>query len=194
MAPSAVRSDDSAPSTPVADLGSPTSDIESPASPLDAPIDAPLPSHLNGGSNGAANGHGGANGVNGSNGVNGANGANGASYANGSAEVPAAEEEEPTPEPKFEPVAIVGMACRLPGGVSDPEEFYQLCVRGRSGWMEMPEERFSKAGYHHPNPDKLGCYNPAGACFLSEDVSLFDAPLFQTSPSGRPSRWIPSTA
>ncbi|CAI4212777.1 unnamed protein product [Parascedosporium putredinis] len=93
--------------------------------------------------------------------LNGSNGSNGVRTANG-----------------YEPVAIVGMACRLPGNASDPEEFYELCCRARSGWCEIPPERWSKAGYYHPNPDKLGAFNPVGGCFLTEDVGLFDAPFF----------------
>jgi acyl transferase domain-containing protein/NADPH:quinone reductase-like Zn-dependent oxidoreductase len=116
------------------------------------------------------------NGTNGANGTNGeTNGTNG-THVNGEAEPEIIE--EPTIPPKYAPVAIIGMACRLPGGASDPENFYQLVCRNRSGWSEIPEERFSKVGYHHPFPDKLGCYNPIGACFLQEDVGVFDAPFF----------------
>jgi hypothetical protein len=75
-------------------------------------------------------------------------------------------------------IAIVGMGCRLPGDVSSPEEFWGLCSRARSGWSEMPKSRFNHAAFHHPNPDKLGCYNPAGGHFLTEDIALFDAPFF----------------
>lgn len=80
--------------------------------------------------------------------------------------------EKPTP------VAIVGMACRLPGQVSSLESFWELCSRGRSGWSEMPESRFKAAGFYHPNPDRVGCFNPKGAHFLEEDVAYFDAPFF----------------
>jgi len=114
--------------------------------------------------------------ANGSNGAaNGVNGANG--LANG-AGAEAGEEGPPPKEPKYAPVAVIGMACRLPGTVSDPEGFYQLICRVRSGWSKIPEDRFSLEGYWHPNTDKLGCYNANGGCFLSEDPGLFDAPFF----------------
>ncbi|KAN0092149.1 BcPKS8, polyketide synthase [Hyaloscypha variabilis] len=70
------------------------------------------------------------------------------------------------------------MGCRLPGDVSTPDEFWELCSRARSGWSEIPKTRFKHEAFHHPNPDKAGCYNPEGAHFLKEDVGLFDAPFF----------------
>ncbi|KAL8372278.1 hypothetical protein RB595_001863 [Gaeumannomyces hyphopodioides] len=115
--------------------------------------------------------------------ANGTNGTTAAKDTNGATSpLPAAAADLPPAAetgPKHEPVAIIGMSCRLPGGASDPEAFYQLCCLGRSGWTPMPPDRFSKDGYHHPNPDRLGCYNPSGGCFLAEDVALFDAPFFK---------------
>ncbi|KAL8339056.1 hypothetical protein RB598_007393 [Gaeumannomyces tritici] len=114
--------------------------------------------------------------------ANGTNGTAAAKDTNGTATTsPLPADLPPTTElgPKQDPIAIIGMSCRLPGGASDPEAFYQLCCLGRSGWTPMPPDRFSKDGYHHPDPDRLGCYNPAGGCFLAEDVALFDAPFFK---------------
>ena len=76
------------------------------------------------------------------------------------------------------PIAIVGMACRLPGGVRSAEEFWQMCARARSGWSEMPQDRFDHGSFYHPNPAKPGAYHAKGAHFLQDDISLFDAPFF----------------
>lgn len=76
------------------------------------------------------------------------------------------------------PIAIVGMSCRLPGNVTTPDEFWELCSRARSGWSEIPKERFENAAFHHPNPGKGGCFNAIGGNFLKEDLGLFDAPFF----------------
>jgi hypothetical protein len=76
------------------------------------------------------------------------------------------------------PIAIVGMSCRLPGNVSTPDEFWELCSRARSGWSEIPKERFENASFYHPNPGKGGCFNAVGGNFLKEDLGLFDAPFF----------------
>ncbi|TLS26126.1 hypothetical protein PpBr36_04235 [Pyricularia pennisetigena] len=129
----------------------------------------------------------GSNGVAGTNGTNSTNGTNGnikTSSQIPTINIPSTQDTRhgklpPPTGPKYEPVAIVGMACRLPGSVSDPEAFYELCCLGRSGWSGIPAHRFSKEGYHHPNPDRLGCFNPVGGCFLSEDVAVFDAPFFK---------------
>jgi hypothetical protein len=76
------------------------------------------------------------------------------------------------------PIAIVGMSCRLPGNISTPDEFWELCSRARSGWSEIPKERFENASFYHPNPGKGGCFNAVGGNFLKEDLGLFDAPFF----------------
>ena len=75
-------------------------------------------------------------------------------------------------------IAIIGMACRLPGEVSTVEEFWDLCARGRSAWSPIPKERFNADAFYHPNQDRPGSFNPTGAHFVKEDVGLFDAPFF----------------
>ena len=80
--------------------------------------------------------------------------------------------------PKPLPIAIVGMSCRLPGNVTTPDEFWELCSRARSGWSEIPKERFDSGSFYHPNPGKGGCFNSLGGNFLKEDLGLFDAPFF----------------
>jgi len=77
-----------------------------------------------------------------------------------------------------EPIAIVGMACRLPGKVSTPGDFYRMLCRKRVGWSKVPPERFNAEGYHHPNPDKKGCFNSRGGYFIKDDISKFDAAFF----------------
>ncbi|PGH05127.1 hypothetical protein AJ79_06875 [Helicocarpus griseus UAMH5409] len=76
------------------------------------------------------------------------------------------------------PVAIVGMACRLPGDATSPDTLWELCSRRRSGWSKIPEARYNAAAYYHPNPDRNGAFNIKGGYFLQEDVGLFDAPFF----------------
>ncbi|KAK4642160.1 Type I Iterative PKS [Podospora bellae-mahoneyi] len=76
------------------------------------------------------------------------------------------------------PIAIVGMSCRLPGDVSTPGEFYRMLCRKRSGWSKVPKDRFTAEAYHHPNPDKKGCFNSQGGYFIKDDISMFDAGFF----------------
>ena len=84
---------------------------------------------------------------------------------------------QPEP-PKQIPIAVVGISCRLPGDVSTPDEFWELCSRSRDGWSRIPKQRFETASFHHPNPGKSGCFNSVGGNFLQEDIGLFDAPFF----------------
>jgi acyl transferase domain-containing protein len=66
----------------------------------------------------------------------------------------------------------------MPGNVSTPAEFWELCTRARSGWTEIPKERFDNSRFHHPNPGKGGASNPIGGSFLNVDFATFDAPFF----------------
>ena len=54
-------------------------------------------------------------------------------------------------------IAIVGMACRLPGHVSSLDAFWDLCLKARSTWSEVPKDRFSQETFYHPNPDRTNC-------------------------------------
>lgn len=80
-----------------------------------------------------------------------------------------------------QPIAIIGYACRLPGQVTSPSDLWELCTRARSGWSPIPKDRFSVDAFHHPNPSKVGCFNPKGGYFLEEDLARFDAPFFNLS-------------
>ncbi len=54
------------------------------------------------------------------------------------------------------PIAVVGMACRLPGGITNPEDLWEACCQRRSGWSEMPKNRFNHESFYHPNIDRPG--------------------------------------
>ncbi|KAK4163727.1 putative polyketide synthase protein [Cladorrhinum sp. PSN259] len=77
------------------------------------------------------------------------------------------------------PIAIVGMACKLPGNVSTVDDFWRLMSMARDGWCEIPKDRcFNTDAYYHPNPSKKGCVNTKAGYFLQQDPTLFDAPFF----------------
>lgn len=65
-------------------------------------------------------------------------------------------------ELKHQPIAIIGMSCRLPGSVSTPDEFWELLARSRTGFTDIPESRFSANRFHHSNPGKSGTTNARG--------------------------------
>jgi hypothetical protein len=83
-----------------------------------------------------------------------------------------------TIELKHQPVAIIGMSCRLPGSVSTPDEFWELLARSRTGFSPIPASRFSANRFFHPNPGKSGTTNARGGNFLTHDLTAFDAPFF----------------
>lgn len=125
--------------------------------------------HSNGHTNGYANGH-----TNGH--TNGHSNGHSNGHTNGYANGGPVNGHVDTPKPM--PIAIVGMACRMPGNVSTPAEFWELCTRARTGYSEIPKERFNSARFHHPNPGKGGTLNPVGGNFLNVDLAAFDAPFF----------------
>lgn len=79
---------------------------------------------------------------------------------------------------QHQPIAIVGMACRFPGNVSTPDEFWELLARTRTGFSEIPKDRFDSNRFVHPNPGKSGTTNAQGGNFLQADLKAFDAPFF----------------
>ncbi|KAJ4865372.1 KR domain-containing protein [Trichoderma breve] len=76
------------------------------------------------------------------------------------------------------PIAIVGMSCRLSGGISTLDDFWTMLSRSRDGWRPIPEERFTPKAYYHPDPYKKGSFNNKGGYFMNGDLSNFDAPFF----------------
>ncbi len=82
---------------------------------------------------------------------------------------------------KSEPIAIVGMGCRFPGRVKDPESFWQLLKNGVDSITEIPGERWDIKDYYDPDPDVPGKMYTRYGGFL-EEVDRFDPQFFGISP------------
>ncbi|RMI33405.1 type I polyketide synthase [Nocardia stercoris] len=79
-----------------------------------------------------------------------------------------------------EPIAVVGVGCRLPGGVTGPDSFWDLLVAGRSGIAEVPGDRWDADGLFDADPDAPGKTYSRHGGFL-DDVRGFDAGVFGVS-------------
>ncbi|KAH0536611.1 Type I Iterative PKS [Glutinoglossum americanum] len=78
-----------------------------------------------------------------------------------------------------DPICIVGMACRLPGGVSSPHDLWDMLIKQRSGQCKVPKSRFNIDGFYHPEgSDRAGVMNTMGGYFLQEDVRQFENSFF----------------
>ena len=80
-----------------------------------------------------------------------------------------------------EPVAIVGMGCRFPGGISNLKDFWTLLITGTDAIGEVPPDRWSLDSLHDSDPDAPGKVASRFGGFV-RDVDRFDAPFFAISP------------
>src|SRR5688572_20980886 len=80
-----------------------------------------------------------------------------------------------------EPIAIVGMGCRFPGGAIDPDAFWRLLRDGVDAISEVPRDRWDIDAYYDPDPDAVGKMTSRFGGFVS-GIQDFDAPFFGMSP------------
>ncbi|MBG0813141.1 type I polyketide synthase [Planomonospora sp. ID82291] len=83
-------------------------------------------------------------------------------------------------ERRHEPVAVVGMACRYPGGAT-VEDFWDLLRRGGDAVREVPPSRWDVDAYYDPAPGVPGAMYTRYGAFL-DDVTGWDAEFFGLSP------------
>jgi acyl transferase domain-containing protein/aryl carrier-like protein len=77
-------------------------------------------------------------------------------------------------------IAVIGMACRFPGGGDDPESYWRLLERGAPVAGPVPPERWDHAAIFQPGDPAPGKTNAKGAAFLT-DVTTLDASFFGIS-------------
>ena len=82
-----------------------------------------------------------------------------------------------------EPIAVVGMGCRLPGGVNNPAQYWQLLQDGASGIVRVPAERWDADAFYSADHTVPGTIcSREGGFLTSWQPDEFDAEFFGISP------------
>ena len=81
-----------------------------------------------------------------------------------------------------EPIAIVGIGCRFPGGADTPAKFWELLTEGADAIVDIPPERWNSDRFYHPDHAKPGKMYVRKGGFLRERVDHFDPRFFGIAP------------
>jgi acyl transferase domain-containing protein len=82
---------------------------------------------------------------------------------------------------KNEPIAIIGMGCRFPGGANSPEAFWELLSRGKEVIVPVPSQRWDAEAYYDENPDLPNKTYARYGGFI-DAVDQFDPQFFGMTP------------
>lgn len=82
---------------------------------------------------------------------------------------------------RHEPIAVIGMGCRLPGSANSPEKLWELLQNGVDAITDMVDQRWNNDEVYDPNPEAVGKLYTRGNG-LVDDVDLFDAEFFGIAP------------
>lgn len=82
----------------------------------------------------------------------------------------------------YEPIALVGIGCRFPGGSHDPESFWNLLVTGSDAIVDIPPERWNLRRFYDADQNKPGKMYVKQGGFLQQRIDEFDALFFGITP------------
>jgi acyl transferase domain-containing protein len=82
---------------------------------------------------------------------------------------------------RADPIAVVGIGCRFPGGANTPDSFWRLLIDGRDAIGEVPPDRWDINALYNPDPAATGKMNTRWGGFL-DGVDRFDPEFFGISP------------
>jgi acyl transferase domain-containing protein/acyl carrier protein len=80
-----------------------------------------------------------------------------------------------------EPIAVIGIGCRFPGGADGPDEYWRLLLDGFDATTEIPRDRYDVNAYYDSRPGLPGKIYAREGAFLPA-VDRFDAAFFAISP------------
>ncbi|KAI1321024.1 putative polyketide synthase [Xylariaceae sp. FL0255] len=84
-----------------------------------------------------------------------------------------------------DPICIVGMACRLPGGISSASDLWDFIVKQKSAQGRIPQDRFNVEGFYQAGngESRAGVMDADGGYFCQEDIRQFDCEFFGMTPA-----------
>ncbi len=83
---------------------------------------------------------------------------------------------------RHEPIAVIGLGCRFPGGASSPEAYWQLLAAGRDAIGDVPVGRWDMTDVFDTDVDAPGKTYARQAGYLLEPIDAFDPQFFGISP------------
>lgn len=81
-----------------------------------------------------------------------------------------------------EPIAVIGIGCRFPGGVYSPTDLWNLLLSRAHGIREVPDDRWKHENFHDTDAEKSGCIRNAKGGFI-DNVDRFDGEFFGYFPT-----------
>ena len=80
-------------------------------------------------------------------------------------------------------IAVISMACRLPNGITKPEEYWEILEQGHHGIMDVPKDRWNADALFDADPQTPGKSYCKRGGFIAGGIDSFDAPFFGISPT-----------
>ena len=80
-----------------------------------------------------------------------------------------------------DPIAIIGIGCRFPGGANSPEEFWNILLNGTDAITRIPPDRWNADALYNPDYTKKGKINVREGGFVT-DIDKIDAGFFEIPP------------
>ncbi len=91
------------------------------------------------------------------------------------------KELQASKETENDPIAIVGMGCKFPGGVNTPEDYWKLLCGAKDAIVDIPKDRWDVNEFYHEDTELPGKMYVRKGGFLQEDIGMFDARFFGIS-------------